>query len=250
VRHLSDHLRSLHRKDTLQPSSIARHLSTIRMFFRFMDGTGHVDGDPTRLLETPTRWKRLPGVLSPRQVKTLIQSTDESSGALWQRDRAIMEVMYAAGLRATEVATLDLRSLDTTLGVLRVRGKGGKDRLVPIGEPAQLAIAAYRNDLRAHLTRFGDDRDLQRLFLSATGRPLERVAMWQIIRRAAARAELAHVHPHMLRHSFATHLLAGGADLRVVQELLGHADIGTTQIYTHVDRRGLREVVKKYHPRP
>ncbi|MHC4989353.1 MAG: tyrosine-type recombinase/integrase, partial [Planctomycetota bacterium] len=134
-------------------------------------------------------------------------------------------------------------------GVLLVTGKGSKQRLVPIGEPARRAVDEYVQELVPELLRFDDARDEQRLLLSHTGRPLERVAVWQIVRRHANRAGLRGVHPHTLRHSFATHLLAGGADLRVVQELLGHSDIATTQVYTHVDRSRLREVVLKHHPR-
>jgi integrase/recombinase XerD len=248
-RDLVTHVRALHRERELQPSSIARHLATIRVFFRFLLANGVVEEDPSRLLEPPTRWKRLPGVLSPRQMKKLLAAPSRADGRLWRRDRALLELMYAAGLRASEAATLTVRDHNPTLGIVLVTGKGGKQRVVPIGAPAQEAIRAYREELRGTLARFDDGRDDGRLFLSNTGRPLERVAVWQIVRRAAARAGLRDVHPHMLRHSFATHLLAGGADLRVVQELLGHSDIATTQIYTHVDRSRLREVVREHHPR-
>jgi integrase/recombinase XerD len=250
-RALTDHVRHLHRDRGLQPRSIARHLATIRVFFRFLEANGRLSENPSRLLETPTRWMRLPGVLSPRQMKTLIESAADIPGAgrLWQRDRAMLELMYAAGLRASEVGALRVSDYNTTLAVLLITGKGSKQRLAPIGRPAQQAADAYLCELRPRLARFEDGRDQGRLLLSHTGRPLERVAVWQIVRRAARRAGLARVHPHMLRHSFATHLLAGGADLRIVQELLGHADIATTQIYTHVDRSRLREVVLKYHPR-
>ena len=247
---LAEHVRNLHRRRGLQPSSIARHLATFRVFFRFLLANKSIDDDPTRLLETPTRWKRLPGVLSPRQVKRLLAAPSPESGRLWQRDKAMLELMYAAGLRASEVGALRLTDYKTTLAVLLVTGKGSKQRLVPIGAPAQDAIDQYLLHQRPGLTRFADDRDAGRLLLSNTGRPLERVAVWQIVRRNAILAGLRDVHPHMLRHSFATHLLAGGADLRVVQELLGHADIATTQIYTHVDRSRLRQVVRKHHPRP
>lgn len=248
--HLAEHVRFLRRERNLEPTSIARHLATLRVFFRFLLANRHIDDDPTRLLETPTRWKRLPGVLSLKQMRQLIAAADAESGRLWLRDRAMLELMYAAGLRASEVGALRLNDYNPTLGVLMVTGKGSKQRLVPIGAPAQDCVQHYLNQLRPDLCRFGDGRDDRRLLLSNTGRPLERVAVWQIVRRLARRAGLRNVHPHMLRHSFATHLLAGGADLRVVQELLGHADISTTQIYTHVDRSRLREVVRKHHPRP
>ncbi|MBT8484769.1 MAG: tyrosine recombinase [Phycisphaerales bacterium] len=248
-RNLSEHVRRLHRDRNLQPSSIARHIVTIRVFFRYLGANGGLDEDPTRILETPTRWKRLPGVLTPKQMKQLLAGPEPAHGRLWRRDRAMLELMYAAGLRATEVATLRVDEYNATLGVVLVTGKGRKQRLVPVGVPAQQHVAAYLTELRPQLVHIEDDRDEGRLLLSNSGRPLERVAVWQIVRRVAGRAGLGHVHPHMLRHSFATHLLAGGADLRVVQELLGHRDIATTQVYTHVDRSRLRAVVKSFHPR-
>ena len=247
---LAAHVRHLHRERKLEPTSIARHLATLRVFFRYLLANRIITDDPTRLLETPTRWKRLPGVLSQKQMSKLLGGPDECSGRLWLRDRAMLEAMYAAGLRASEVGALQLSQYNQTLGVLLVTGKGAKQRLVPIGKPAQQWIDRYLAELRPELAHFDDGRDDQRLLLSHSGRPLERVAVWQIVRRAALRAGLHKVHPHMLRHSFATHLLAGGADLRVVQELLGHCDIATTQIYTHVDRSRLRHVVQKHHPRP
>ncbi|UCD76461.1 MAG: site-specific tyrosine recombinase XerD [Phycisphaerales bacterium] len=247
---LADHLRDLHTSRDMQPSSIARHLAALRVFYRFLSANGVVEDAPTRLLETPTRWKRLPGVLSPKKMKALLDAPAPETGRLWLRDKTMVELMYAAGLRASETATLRTNEYNPTLGVLLVTGKGSKQRLVPIGKPAQEWTDRYLKELRPELARFEDGRDQNRLLLSNTGRPLERVAVWQIIRRLALRAGLRDVHPHMLRHSFATHMLAGGADLRVVQELLGHADIATTQIYTHVDRSRLREVVRKHHPRP
>lgn len=248
--HLAEHVRYLHRRRELEPTSIARHLATIRVFFRFLCANRHIKDDPTRLLETPTRWKRLPGVLSPKQMKALLASPHPDLGRLWLRDKAMLELMYAAGLRASEVGALRINEYNPTLGVLLVTGKGSKQRLVPIGKPAQEWTQRFVDELRPELARFDDDRDEKRLLLSNTGRPLERVAVWQIVRRCANHAGLHKVHPHMMRHSFATHLLAGGADLRVVQELLGHSDIATTQIYTHVDRSRLRDVVRNHHPRP
>ena len=248
--HLAAHIRRLHKDRGLQASSVARHLSTIRMLFRFLQASHRIEQDPARLLETPTRWKKLPDVLSPKKMQKLIESASKDSGKLWLRDRALLELMYAGGMRASEVAGIQPDDLKETLAVVMVTGKGNKQRLVPIGEPAVSAVQQYNKDLRPHLLRFNDGRDEGRLLLSNTGRPLERVAIWQIVRRVASRAGLGDVHPHTLRHSFATHMLAGGADLRVVQELLGHSDIGTTQIYTHIDRSQLKAVVAKYHPRP
>lgn len=258
---LAEHTRHLHRERKLDPASIARHLATLRVFFRFLLANRLISDDPARLMEVPTRWKRLPGVLSPKQIKALLDSPvqmgkqrETASGAgglpLWVRDRAMFELMYAAGLRASEVGALRVNEFNPTLGVVLVTGKGNKQRLVPIGKPAQQWVKRYLEEVREPLVnKWSDERDEHRLLLSATGRPLERIAVWQIVRRCADAAGLSKVHPHMLRHSFATHLLAGGADLRVVQELLGHSDIATTQIYTHVDRSRLREVVKKHHPR-
>jgi integrase/recombinase XerD len=220
------------------------------MLFRFLQASHRIENDPARLLETPTRWKKLPDVLSPQKMKKLIESASEGAGRLWQRDRALIELMYAGGMRASEVAGIKPNDFKETLKVVMVTGKGNKQRLVPIGKPAIDSIKQYSKELRPTLMRFDDGRDEGRLLLSNTGRPLERVAVWQIIRRMAKNADLGDVHPHTLRHSFATHMLAGGADLRVVQELLGHSDIGTTQIYTHIDRSQLKAVVAKYHPRP
>jgi integrase/recombinase XerD len=249
-RDLSDHLRDLHRARELQPSSIVRHLATIRVFFRFLEANSRIEENPSRLLERPTQWRRLPGVMSPKQMKALLAAPTAEAGRLWQRDKAMLELMYAAGLRASEVGSLRVSDYNTTLGVVLVTGKGQKQRMVPIGKPARNAVERYLEELYPMLTRFGDQRDKGRLLLSNTGRPLERVAVWQIVRKCALLAGLEHVHPHKIRHSFATHLLAGGADLRVVQDLLGHADIATTQIYTHVDRSRLRDVVQQHHPRP
>jgi integrase/recombinase XerD len=249
VDHLSAHLRYLSRERGLDPISIVRHLATMRVFFRWMHANFKLEKDPARLLERPTTWKKLPGTLTPGQMKKLVETPNAEHGALWLRDRAMLEVMYAAGLRASEVGTLKMNDFSETLGIVNVIGKGNKQRIVPIGVPAIDAVKAYLADLRPHLTRFPDARDAFRLFLSHTGRPIERVALWQIVGKYARIAGIRGVHPHLLRHSFATHLVAGGADLRVIQELLGHSDIGTTQIYTHVDRSHLRKTIDRFHPR-
>jgi integrase/recombinase XerD len=249
VDHLSAHLRYLSRERGLDPISIVRHLATMRVFFRWMHANFKLEKDPARLLERPTTWKKLPGTLTPGQMKKLVETPGPEHGALWLRDRAMLEVMYAAGLRASEVGTLKMNDFNETLGIVNVIGKGNKQRIVPIGVPAIDAVKAYVAELRPHLTRFPDARDGFRLFLSHTGRPIERVALWQIVGKYARIAGIRGVHPHLLRHSFATHLVAGGADLRVIQELLGHSDIGTTQIYTHVDRSHLRKTIDRFHPR-
>ena len=247
---LAEHLRGLSRDRGLEPSSITRHLATIRVFFRWLTANDRIPRDPARLLERPHKWRRVPGVMSPRQMRDLVESPSPDHGRLWVRDRAILELMYAAGLRASEVGAIRLDEFHREMASLTVTGKGSKQRVVPLGDPAMHWTERYLTEVRPDLVRFDDGRDLQRLLLSFSGRPLERVAIWQIVRKYAAVAGLEKVHPHKLRHSFATHLLVGGADLRVVQELLGHADIGTTQVYTHVDREQLREVVKSHHPRP
>jgi integrase/recombinase XerD len=260
-RDLADHLSWLHHEQKLAPSSIIRHLATLKVFFRWMNTTGQLNENPADYLDRPTRWKKLPGVLSPRQVKLLLEAplkaadecvaSPKPGGQLPLRDRAMLELMYACGLRASEVADLRLKDLHPSLGVVMVTGKGNKQRLVPIGKPAQAAIRDYLDNCRTALVSGkGGDRSQGRLLLSRTGRPLERVAVWQLVRKNADIAGLKGIHPHLLRHSFATHLLQGGADLRVVQELLGHADIATTQIYTHVDSSRFREAQRKFHPRP
>lgn len=247
---LTSHLRRLHVERGLDAVSITRHLATLRVYFRWLAAHQRIESDPAQLLERPMRWRRLPDVISPAQMRRLLEAPGPEHGELWLRDKAMLELMYAGGLRASEVGDLRLDQVNRQLGMLVVIGKGGRHRLVPIGRPAELWLGRYLDELRPHLARFPDGRDKQRVLLSRTGRPLERVAVWQIVRRNALIAGLPEVHPHRLRHSFATDLLRGGADLRVVQELLGHADIGTTQIYTHVDRSHLRDVMRRHHPRP
>jgi integrase/recombinase XerD len=249
VDHLAAHIRWLGTEGALDPRSIVRHLATMRVFFRWLHANTRIRRDPARLLERPTTWKRLPGTMTPGQMKRLVEAPCPDHGALWLRDRAMLELMYAAGLRASEVGALKLNEYDPKLAILKVTGKGNKQRIVPIGQPAVDATERYLAELRPHLARHNDGRDRFRVLLSVTGRPLERVAVWQIVTRVARAAGIDGVHPHLLRHSFATHLVGGGADLRVIQELLGHADIGTTQVYTHVDRSHLRRAIEKFHPR-
>ncbi len=247
---LAAHLRRLRAERGMAASSITRHLATIRVFFRWLAANRRIERDPARLLERPARWRRLPGVLTPGEVRRVIEAPSPERSTLWLRDRAMLELMYAAGLRAAEVGALRLDQFNRELAVLLIVGKGGKHRLVPIGKPAEEWTVRYLEECRPKLARFDDRRDGQRLLLSHTGRPLDRIAVWQIVRRNALAAGVKEAHPHMLRHTFATHLVRGGADLRVVQELLGHADIGTTQWYTHVDRGRLHETIARHHPRP
>jgi integrase/recombinase XerD len=250
---LSGHLAALRSERKMEASSVARHRATIRVFCRWLQANKIIAENPAENLEPPTRWKRLPSTLGPAQVRRLVEAPDGTGQRpdrppLWLRDRAILELLYSSGLRASEVTSITLRSVDPAIGGVLVTGKGDKQRLVPIGAPARRALDEYLNECRPKLVS-ALRRDPGTVFLSRSGGALERVALWQIVKKWAARAGLHDVHPHMLRHSFATHMLVGGADLRVLQELLGHADISTTQIYTHVDRRHLKQVHKKFHPR-
>ena len=236
-----------HLKDLgLAPASIRRNVSSVRTYFRYLLADGHVVRDPSERLETPKRWRTLPDVLSVDEVSRLLlaPSLDEPFAF---RDRALLELAYGAGLRVSEWITLAVRDILFEEGLVRVFGKGSKERLVPIGRSAIGAVAIYLRELRPRLER-GEGKGI--LILNARGRPLTRMGAWKILRHHVEKAQIAkHVSPHTLRHTFATHLLEGGADLRAVQEMLGHADISTTQIYTHVDREYLRAVHKQFHPR-
>lgn len=237
-----------HLKDLgLAPTSIRRQISAARMYFRFLVGEGHVPRDPTDRLELPKTWRRLPDVLTREEIEALLGAPSVDEPLAW-RDRALLEVAYGTGVRVSELVGLRTEDLWFDDALVRVFGKGGKERLVPIGRRALGAAAVYARELRPRLDR---GAGAGRFFLNARGRPLSRVGAWGIIRRAAARTGVTkRVTPHTLRHTFATHLLEGGADLRAVQEMLGHANLATTQIYTHVDREYLRAVHREYHPRP
>jgi integrase/recombinase XerD len=236
-----------HLKDLgLSPASIRRNVSAIRTYYRFLIGDGIVVRDPSERLETPKRWRELPDVLSVDEIKRLIAAPTLDDNMVF-RDRALLELAYGAGLRVSEWISLTVRDVLFEEGLVRVFGKGSKERLVPIGRSAIGAVAVYLRELRPKLEK-GEGKGV--LFLNARGRPLTRMGAWKILRGYVERAEITkHVTPHTLRHSFATHLLEGGADLRAVQEMLGHVDISTTQIYTHVDREYLRQVHRSYHPR-
>ncbi|MEP6991016.1 MAG: site-specific tyrosine recombinase XerD [bacterium] len=236
-----------HLKDLgLSPASIRRNVSALRTYFRFLIGDGLVVRDPSERLETPKRWRSLPEVLTVEEVQRLLASPTLDDTLVF-RDRAMLEVAYGAGLRVSEWITLGVRDLLLEDGLIRVFGKGSKERLVPIGRSAIAAVAVYLREQRPRIEK-GEGKGV--LFLNARGRPLSRMGAWKILRGHVERAGITkHVSPHTLRHSFATHLLEGGADLRAVQEMLGHVDIATTQIYTHVDREYLRQVHRSYHPR-
>lgn len=230
----------------LATSSIRRQISALRTYYRFLVGEGHVTGDPTERLETPKGWRTLPEVLTVAEIESLLGAPHPDEALAW-RDRALLEIAYGTGGRVSEVVHLGVQDVAFDEGLVRLFGKGGKERLVPIGRRALGAVALYLREIRPGLDR---GFTAGRLLLNARGRPLSRVGAWGIIKRAAQRAGIGkRVTPHTLRHSFATHLLEGGADLRAVQEMLGHADLATTQIYTHVDREYLRSVHKAYHPR-
>ena len=229
----------------LAPATIRRQISALRTYFRFLVGEGHAARDPSERLETPKQWRTLPAVLSVAEVEKLLEPASEEPLAM--RDRALLEFAYATGARVSEVVGVKLQDLVYEDGLVRVFGKGAKERVVPIGRRALGAVALYAREVRPSLDR-GKGKGV--LFLNARGTPLSRVGAWGIIKQAARRAGLTkRVTPHTLRHTFATHLLEGGADLRAVQEMLGHVDLSTTQLYTHVDRDYLRTVHKQFHPR-
>ena len=239
----------------LTPSSVARSLVAIRMFHRFMAQEGRVKEDVTDALEAPKLFKHLPEVLSVAEVATLIAAPNarKPQGI---RDQALLETMYATGLRASEVSGLRIGHFNFSMGFVRVTGKGDKERVVPVGKAAQRSVQRYLEKVRpvwvvaaSVKKRVGPSNDA--LFLTRQGSRMSRQAVWNILKKCARTAGVKKkIYPHILRHSFATHLLSNGADLRVVQELLGHSDISTTQIYTHVDKSRLKSVHAKYHPRP
>ncbi len=225
--------------------TVARRLAALRVFLRFLASLGHDTAGTLQQLERPKPERSLPKVLNRSQVNQLISAPDPAS-PLFSRDVAILELLYASGLRASELCDLKLRDANLQVGCLRVMGKGMKERIVPMGRAAAEAVGRYLADCRPRLERAPRDR----LFLSRTGKPLDRVALWLLVERYGRKSGLLKsVSPHTLRHCFATHLIGGGADLRVVQELLGHSDIATTQIYTHVDQDRLKTVHRKFHPR-
>ncbi|MCK9996490.1 MAG: site-specific tyrosine recombinase XerD [Candidatus Krumholzibacteria bacterium] len=243
-----NHLRSflMESAGELGPSSRARLLSTLRSFFKFLLAENLISVDPTTTLIAPRRGRKLPAVLTLNQVERLIETVDGARPADL-RDRSILEILYGCGCRVSELCGLDVTDLDRSEATLLLRGKGRKQRLVPIGEPALEAVGLYLRAGRSDLTGKSPDAAL---FLNQRGGRLSRVSVWNLIKKSGAAAGLPEsLSPHTLRHTYATHLLEGGADLRVVQELLGHADIGTTEIYTHIDRAWLTEAWLGAHPR-
>jgi integrase/recombinase XerD len=230
----------------LSAASIRRGVSAIRTYFGFLVGEGRLMEDPSDRLESPRRGRILPPTLSVLEMEKLLASPQVDEPLAW-RDRALLELAYGAGLRVSELCSLGLTDLLLTENLVRIFGKGGKERLVPIGRSVIGAVSVYLHTKRPALDR---GKSKGRLLLNVRGEPLSRVGAWGVVKRASRRAGITkRVTPHTLRHSFATHLLEGGADLRAVQEMLGHADLSTTQIYTHVDREYLRSVHKQFHPR-
>lgn len=229
----------------LSGATIARRIASLRSFFRHLVLIGAADENPAAELELPRRTRRLPRALSPSEAERLI---DAAAGTTPRalRDRALVELLYGAGLRVSEAVGLDKNGVDLDQRLVRTIGKGGKERVVPVGRQAVEALRRYLGRGRPHLDR----RHRPELFLNAQGGPLTRAGAFLILRKLAAKAGLEpdRVHPHLLRHSFATHLLEGGADLRSVQEMLGHADLATTELYTHVTDRRRRELYFQAHP--
>jgi integrase/recombinase XerD len=246
LRDLSHYLEFL-RGEGLAPPSVARHLVALKMFYRFLRLEERTSESSVELLSSPALWERIPHVLSPEGVTKLLEEP-RPLDRFYLRDRAILETLYATGSRASEVVGLKMEDLHLDSAFCKCFGKGGKQRLVPLGRAALEALRAYLEGQRPRLVRAAPDAPW--VFVSRGGKALTREMLWVLIRKYARRAGLTgKVSPHTLRHSFATHLLAGGADLRTVQELLGHANIRTTQQYTHVDRARLRAIHKQYHPR-
>ncbi len=232
-------------EEGLSPPSIARHLVALRMFYRFLRLEERSQAAAADLLASPKLWERIPQVLAPEQVEALLQAP-QPADRYYYRDRALLETLYATGCRASEVVALRWDNVYLDVGICRCIGKGNRERVVPLG---RIAIEALRDYAQWRQTR-PRMASSPLVFVSRSGRPMSRIDLWLIVKKYCRRCGLpANVSPHTLRHSFATHLLAGGADLRAVQEMLGHASIRTTQHYTQVDRRRLREVHRRFHPR-
>ena len=243
---VQQHLIALQQRG-LALASIARHVAAIRMFLRHLYAEGELRRDLASLVESPRKWRSLPSTLHEKQVDALLNAPD-ATDEYYLRDRALLELLYATGIRVSEAVDLNCAQVNIKIGYLRCLGKGNKERIVPIGSSAIRALSLYLAHLRPSLVspHSGDA-----LLLSRTGRRLDRTNIWRLVRKHATTVGLnGKVTPHTLRHCFATHMLAGGADLRIVQELLGHADVSTTQVYLHVDETRLKEIHRKYHPRP
>ncbi len=231
----------------LSVTTKSRYLSSIRGLFKYLLAESIIDKDVTEKIDLPKTRRKLPDILSVNEVFAIINAPDTNKLA-GKRDRAILETMYACGLRVSELISLEIRNIIFDDEIIRVFGKGSKERLIPIGTEALNWISIYLQDVRPHFNKFSLGNDI--LFLNQRGKPLTRMGIWKILKFYTQLAGIEkQVHPHTFRHCFATHLLEGGADLRAVQEMLGHSDISTTQIYTHIDREYIKEVHKTFHPR-
>ena len=233
----------------LAPTTITRHVVAVRMFFKFLQLEAAVESNPAELLLTPKMWHRVPRVLTVGQVDRFLDAPRRSDKH-YLRDKALLELMYASGCRVSEISNLILANVHLEDGYCLAEGKGRKQRMVPLGERAIEAIHTYLKEYRPRLLGNKEPSAVPWLILSRTGQRLRREAIWELIKRSALRADVdPDITPHTLRHSFATHLLAGGADLRLIQEMLGHANIQTTQIYTQVENSKLKKIHRKFHPR-
>ena len=245
-KHVSKFL-SVLREIGLAPKSVARNLSSIKMFHKFLVGDRIAKTNPVENIDTPKLSRTLPDVLNQDEIEAILNQPNPTE-SLGIRDKTILETMYATGMRVTELIKFKQSDIYKDEGFVKIFGKGSKERLVPIGRSALRWIEKYRHEVRNKLAEKGRGQEV--LFLNARGRPMSRMAVWNIVRANTLKSGIKkEVHPHTFRHSFATHLLEGGADLRAVQEMLGHSDISTTQIYTHIDREYLKEVHKTFHPR-
>lgn len=232
----------------LAPASVARHVVAVKMFFRYLQLEGVLVDNKVELLGSQKLWQRVPSVMSPREVDRFLRAPKRIE-IYHFRDRALLEMLYATGCRASEISNLRLRDLHLDERFCKCQGKGNKQRIVPLGDGAIEAVSDYLQRQRPKLEQSNPD-ELDWLFLSRSGRRLRREAIWELVKKYALIADVSvSISPHTLRHSFATHLLAGGADLRQVQEMLGHSSIATTQIYTHVDQTRLKKVHNQFHPR-
>lgn len=232
--------------DGKSSATIARHIAAIRSFHRFLIREQMVHQDPSLHIETPKKERKLPDILSLKEIETLL--TVNGNSPLIIRNKAMLELLYATGLRVSELISLKLSDIHLTMGFVQCLGKGSKERIVPLGNAAKKAVEDYLQHARELLVKRKNDENV--LFVNQHGRPLSRQGFWKILKTRARDAGIKKgITPHTLRHSFATHLLENGADLRVVQEMLGHVDISTTQIYTHVTKARLKDIYKAYHPR-
>ena len=243
--HVSDFMFDL-KKHEMSATSICRNLAAVKMFHRFLVRENLAKEDPTTLVDTPKLWMRIPSVLTQAEIEAMIAAA-AGKNSQQARDQAILEIFFASGLRVSELSDLKTTSIDYNVGFVRAVGKGSKERIIPLGKKAREALQKYLLRARPQLLK---NQTSDVLFLSRLGKKISRQSLWAVIKFYARKANIKKtIKPHTLRHTFATHLLEHGADLRSVQEMLGHADIATTQIYTHVDKERLKSVHKQFHPR-